>query len=492
MLNKHSKIQLINTLFLATTMIATFGCLGEEDERELHSVKMHSDSVTGVAFSSDGTILASAGKDDMIRLLDVTDFHQSFDDPNDVVALPTELDVSPLLGFGSGFGGLDFSPDDTSIASGNYLRAVGGAVQIWNLESGERTSTLVGQDSSVRSVAYNPDGSKLASASGGDLEFGDVSLWDLASGQSDVVFGRTMGGVREVTFSADGTLVASASADDGVLLWSVDDGTILNSFQEGTHMSYAVAFSPDGLLLASVGNDGGSGLYTQRGKAHVWDVLSGELLHTLELSQSPLYTVAFSPDGTMLAAAGDDHIIHLVDMQLYQEVDTIKGHAGRINSIAFSSNGQLIASGSDDRYLKIWYVGDLVGETCSDGIDNDGDGWLDAKDPDCADGEREVGFGETECNDGIDNDHDGFDDAADPECMDGFDDSEAYGEDMDAGPDGGDETDAGADSGDDKDAGADSGDDDAGMDGGPDAGDRPDAGGLDSGVLDGGESDSGY
>ncbi|MCP4676552.1 MAG: WD40 repeat domain-containing protein [Deltaproteobacteria bacterium] len=337
----------------------------------------------------------------------------------------------------------------------------------------------------MRSVAYSPNGSMLASASGGELEFGDVSLWDVESGQSEVVFGRYMGGVHVVTFSADGTLVASASDDEGVLLWSVDDGTLLNSFKEGTHISYAVAFSPDGRSLASAGNDGGGGLYTKRGKVHIWDVPSGEILHTFELSDTPLYTVAFSPDGTMLAAAGDDHLIHLVDLHLYEEVYTFKGHAGRINSIAFSSNGQLIASGSDDRYLKIWSVGDLVGETCADGIDNDGDGWLDAKDPDCADGEREIGFGETECNDGMDNDHDGYEDAADPECLDGSDDSEAYLEDMDAGPDGGDETDAGTDSGDD--------DDDAGMDGGTlDAGNLPDAGGLDSGVLDGGESDGGY
>lgn len=62
---------------------------------------------------------------------------------------------------------------------------------------------------------------------------------------------------------------------------------------------------------------------------------------------------------------------------------------------------------------------------CTDGIDNDGDGWIDAADPDCATGGPEKGYGTTQCNDGIDNDGDGWIDFYDPDCSDALDNNES-------------------------------------------------------------------
>ena len=62
---------------------------------------------------------------------------------------------------------------------------------------------------------------------------------------------------------------------------------------------------------------------------------------------------------------------------------------------------------------------------CSDGVDNDGDGWLDSDDPDCSTGDAEVAYSTNECNDMIDNDSDGLVDAGDPGCANATDDSES-------------------------------------------------------------------
>ncbi len=127
-----------------------------------------------------------------------------------------------------------------------------------------------------------------------------------------------------------------------------------------------------------------------------------------------------------VVAAGDDHVIYLIETASSTLVDTLKGHVAKINCLAFSSNGQLVASGGDDRYVRFWYVGDLVGQTCGDTMDNDGDGWTDGEDPNCADGgPREIGFGTSECNDGMDNDDDTYKDSADPDCQSSLDDREA-------------------------------------------------------------------
>lgn len=69
-------------------------------------------------------------------------------------------------------------------------------------------------------------------------------------------------------------------------------------------------------------------------------------------------------------------------------------------------------------------TGDGQGE-CTDGIDNDGDGWLDSDDPDCSTGNAEVAYSTNECNDMIDNDSDGLVDAEDPDCDDAHDDNES-------------------------------------------------------------------
>jgi len=73
-------------------------------------------------------------------------------------------------------------------------------------------------------------------------------------------------------------------------------------------------------------------------------------------------------------------------------------------------------------------TGPATGATtgCSDGEDNDGDGWSDALDPDCGKGEQETGYSGLACNDGVDNDGDGLSDSEDPECVTGGDLNETY------------------------------------------------------------------
>ncbi len=487
----HLKVALLSGVLLICN-----SCNLHKDEREVHSVRMHADRVTGVDFSSDGRILASASEDDTIRLLDVTAFHQDFDSPNLVVALPDELDISPLLGHGTGFGDVAFSPDSASLAAGNYLNAVGGAVQIFDIEDGSRTSTFTAQDAKVRALDFSPAGTSLASGSGDDLQFGDVAIYDMDSGDAVDLLGRTMGGIRSVAYSPDGALLATASASEGVQLWHADDASLAFTLRAGEEQSYAVAFSPDGTRLVSCGADSGTGFYRRNGIVRVWDPATGEQVVAFDVSGQALHALAYSSDSTLIAAAGEDHAIYLIDTQTYELVDTLEGHVGRVNTLAFSSNGKLLASGSDDRYLIIWDVGDLVGQTCNDGMDNDGDGWLDAKDPDCAEGKREIGFGSTECNDDEDNDSDGHKDAADLDCLDGFDDNESPDDEMDAGPDSGEEDagnppDSGQPDGGIEDAGLDSGQPDGGVedagldDGGLDSGQEVD-GGVDGGLSDGG------
>jgi WD40 repeat protein len=109
----------------------------------------------------------------------------------------------------------------------------------------------------------------------------------------------------------------------------------------------AVAFSPDGKLLASAGNDQ---------TIKLWDVATGAELRTLVGHSFFVLSVAFSPDSRIVASGSYDKTIKLWDVATGKELRTLRGHLHGVKSIAFSPDGRLLASGGYDKTIKIWDV----------------------------------------------------------------------------------------------------------------------------------------
>ena len=265
---------------------------------------------------------------------------------------------------------LAYSPDGTKLVTGSYnLKSTEHTVKLWTVSTGENLATLHGHAGFVTTVAYSRDGKILASGS----EDKTVKVWAVETGQNLATLQGHGESINSVAISPDGTKLASGSDDRTIRLWELPTGRALHTLSKeslnklqiddevGTKTERfmsrvkSVAFSPDGLILATLDEDIGGSLCGDAVK--LWDVGTGQFLTVLtDGTDFAGFAVAFSPDGTKLVSGSWADTVELWEVSTQKHIATFPGHTGNVDTVAFSPDGTKLASGSFDGTVLLWEV----------------------------------------------------------------------------------------------------------------------------------------
>jgi WD40 repeat protein/serine/threonine protein kinase len=281
-------------LWDATTgsQIALFKGPGNTEPTESDSNWEHrtgyGDYMLSLAFSPDGTRLATGSRDAQVQLWDV---------PASKLTTTVQLP-------GEGADSLAFSPDGKLLAAA--LRKPFGpdsdghcGTCLLDALTGETVRTLTGHTDLVLAVRFSPDGRHLVSA-GLDKTF---RVWNTATGECLAELTGHSDRINAVAFNPRGTLLATGSSDRTIRLWNANTFREIGTLPQ-TSVVYGLAFSPDGTRLVSACEDN---------TIRLWDPLRREEVAELHGHKSLVHAVAFSPDGTRLVTGSGDATVRIWD-----------------------------------------------------------------------------------------------------------------------------------------------------------------------------------
>jgi len=323
----------------------------------LHTLTGHSDSrlidVRAMTISADGSSLISVG--------------MSGDEPNEQGSYDGEVRVWNLESgeLTSTIRGLFDEMSVVTIGADRQTLVVGDRnynIQLWNLETGEKLQTLPDIGYLTELLVLSQDGQTLITANPDDQT---VQVWDVESqqvvqsfnaGHEAIVVGgdrpvEVPGRLSRIALSDDRKTLATTGLDKIVKLWNLETGELILTFPtDHEYPIHALTFSPDGETLVSGSSDNTIKLWNRE----------GELLHTLTGHSATVFSLQYSPNGEVLATSDLDSTVKLWNPATGELIQTLAEEpvreGGTAASLSFSPTGEILASVNYDSTIKVWQV----------------------------------------------------------------------------------------------------------------------------------------
>ncbi|KAI0820693.1 WD40-repeat-containing domain protein [Trametes gibbosa] len=298
-----------------TTIILRDGDSGES----IHQFTDHHDSVWSLAFSPDGCHLASGASDGTAIIHDI--------EMRSVTAM--------MHGHTGVIQSIQYSQDGSKIVTAS----VDMTLRLWEASSGALLHTMK-HDAVVMNAIFSPNGQLVGSCSADYF----AKIWDAKTGR--LLHGLAHhGAVWSVAFDPESRRIVTGADDASSVIWSAESGEALVILREHPAPVWAVAFSPDGRRVMSASNDM---------SLKICDSFTGELLHTLTRNDALVNVAVFSPDGEYIASGGGANEVHVWNAHTGKGFPAMGGHFDKITALQFSPENDRIVSSSDDGTVRIW------------------------------------------------------------------------------------------------------------------------------------------
>ena len=322
--------------------------------------------VARCSFSPDGSLIATGGGDNIVRLWDART-----GEPRDTTfqhrGAVSDLEFSPdgrLLLVGSSdrtarlWETRTGNPVGSRIKHPHHVQAVAfstdgsqfatacldGAIRVWNVPRGATAGRILEHDHTVWDVAASDDGETIATVSGESLQPGVIRVWKGDS--SDYLSIQLDSMTKTIALSPNGRTVAAGSWNGTVRIYDTRSGLQKGNTIQQPGAVYEIAFNRDGSLLLTA--------IESEAFARLWDMRSGKPVGKLHHASDAIRDSQFSLDGSLVLTGGYDQTIRLWNVNDRSAHGSPMPHQGAVGAVALSYDGTLAAAGNDFQVAQMW------------------------------------------------------------------------------------------------------------------------------------------